>query len=213
MKKHKPFNLPYVMMIAILVIVILIPLLMSNSGKTVDSWTEATDMTKTSKKLKALKSLEALESLEGLPEIQAEMDSILASINIPEMDSFLFIIPELPMNENGKKSKPISIKKSKGYPSYTVPPKIIGGYDSILEHLVYPEKLKKNEIEGTVIVQAHVETDGSVSETRLLNSSGYDLFDEAALEALMKIKFEHVIQDSEAVAVWVALPVMFKLNK
>ncbi|MCF7832974.1 MAG: energy transducer TonB, partial [Candidatus Marinimicrobia bacterium] len=89
------------------------------------------------------------------------------------------------------------------------PPKIIGGYDALLEHLVYPEELKKAGVEGTVIVQIHVQKDGSVDKTHLLKSSGYEQLDKAALDAAMKIDFEHV---GEPADVWIALPVIFKLD-
>ena len=210
MSKQKTFKWSNVFMIAFLVVIVLIPLLMSRTGRTVDSWTEAKDMEKSFESLEALKSLEAMEALEGLPELQAEMDSIMASIEIPELDSFMFIIPDLPFREDGKKSKKITISKSIGLPSYTVPPEIIGGYDALLEHLVYPEELKKAGVEGTVIVQIHVQKDGSVDKTHLLKSSGYEQLDKAALDAAMKIDFEHV---GEPADVWIALPVMFKLKR
>jgi TonB family protein len=210
MSTHKPFNWSNVILIALLVVVVLIPMLMSRPGKNVNTWTKATDVERTIKKLEGLDKLEALE---GMPELQAELDSILESIDIPELDSFMLVIPELPFAENGKKGKQITIKRSKSFPSYTEPPEIIGGYDAILENLVYPEKLKEAGIEGTVIVQVYVEKDGSVGKTKLLNTSGYDLFDEAALDAMTKVKFKHAMNNDEAEAVWMALPVIFKLKK
>ena len=200
-------------MIALLVVIVLIPLVMSRAGKKVDAWTRATGIEASSDFLEALESLEDLEALEGLPELQAELDSILESIEIPEMDSFMFVMPELPFREAAEKSIKISISKSTGFPSFVVPPQIIGGYDAILEHLDYPEKLREAGVEGTVIVQIHVEKDGSVSETLVLNSSGYELFDKAALDAAMKIRFEPPARGDEPVDVWIAMPVFFKLKR
>lgn len=213
MNTQKPIKWSNVIMIALLVVIVLIPMLMSRTGKQVDSWTKATGIEPSSDFLEALESLEDLEALEGLPELQVEMDSILASIEIPDMDSFMLVIPELPFGQDGKRGKQITIKRSTGFPSYTVPPEIIGGYDAILENLVYPEKLKKAGIEGTVIVQVYVKKDGSVGKTKLLNTSGYDLFDEAALDAMTKVKFKHAMNNDEAEAVWMALPVIFKLKR
>ena len=213
MNTQKPLNWSNVIMIALLVVIVLIPMLMSRAGKQVDAWTKATRIEASSDFLEALESLEDLEALEGLPELQVEMDSILASIEIPEMDSFMLVIPELPFRDEVKRAKQITIKRSKGFPSYTVPPEITGGYDAILENLVYPEELKKAGIEGTVIVQVYVKKDGSVGKTKLLNTSGYDLFDEAALDAMTKVKFKHAMNDDEAEAVWMALPVIFKLKR
>lgn len=196
-------------MIALLVVIVLIPLLVSQAEKKADPWTETMNTTETFESLKELEKLETIEGLENLPEVQAELDSILEAIDIPELDSFIFVIPELPFRENGKT---ITISKTAGLPHFTVSPEIIGGYDSLLEHLVYPEELKKDGIEGTVIVQIHVEQDGSIDKTHLLKSSGYDSFDKAALEAVMKIKFEHIYPDDKPDAVWLALPVIFKLE-
>ena len=213
MNTQKPFNWSNVIMIALLVVVVLIPLFMSISSKKVDSWTRAINRKETIIAFDALKSLEDLKALEGLPELQVEMDSILASIEIPEMDSFLLVMPEIPFRDDGKNKINITIKKSVGFPSFEAAPTIIGGYDALLEHLDYPEKLKKKGIEGTVIVQIHVEKDGSVSESRLLKSSGHDLFDESALHAITKITFNPVTRDDEPVDVWLAMPVIFKLKR
>jgi len=210
MNTQKPFNWSNVIMIALLVVIVLIPLVMSGPGKKVDDWTRATDM---EEMLESLEALESLEELEGLPELQAELDSILESIDIPEMDSFMFIMPELPFREDDKNTLNITIKKATGFPSYVATPKIIGGYDALLEHLDYPEELKKDEIEGTVVVQVHVQKDGSVGKTLILKSSGYDEFDEAALDAVVNIRFEPVTRDDEPDAVWLAMPVFFKLKR
>ena len=202
-----------ILLIAVLVVIVLIPLVMSQAGKNVETLTRATNMERTIKKLEGLESLERLEALEGLPELQAELDSILREIDIPEMDSLMIIIPKPPLVGHVDHEREITVSVKTGLPSYEAPPQIIGGSASIYEHLVYPEKLKKAGIEGTVVVQAYIEKDGSVGKAHVLKSSEHDLFDKAALEAVLKIKFEPILRDDEPVTAWVALPVFFKLDE
>jgi TonB family protein len=196
-----------------IVIIILIPLLMSNSGKTVDKWTQMKAMPKKLEALEALEALDHLEGLEDLSEFQVELDSILSDFDIPDLDSFIFIIPTPPEVKLGKNGKMVSISKQKGFMYYDVPPKIIGGANSIYEHLVYPKNLKKAGIEGMVTVQVYVEKDGQVSNAKLIDGSIHDSFGQAALDAVMKIKFEPIVQDDDTLSVWVALPVFFKLDE
>lgn len=50
----------------------------------------------------------------------------------------------------------------------------------------YPERSKARREEGTCLLEIVVNRDGSLNQVRLLESSGYPLLDEAALEAVRK---------------------------
>lgn len=218
MSNQKPIKWSNIILIILLVVVILIPLFMSPAGKVVDSWTKTADMEEMMESLEKLEKLEKLESLDRLEELDnmsemlEELDSFMNDFEMPEMDSFVFVVPPMPVSEGGKKSKMITISRHNGNIGSWALPEIVGGYDTILEHLVYPEKLKEAGIEGTVIVQVHVEKDGSVSKALTIKSSEYDLFNQSAVEAAMKISFKPIIRDGETVDAWVALPVIFKLK-
>ena len=66
-------------------------------------------------------------------------------------------------------------------------------------------------IEGTTVVKALVDTDGSVMEVKILKSSGSDMLDQAALAAGMKARFTPAKQRDRFVRVWVSIPIKFQL--
>jgi TonB family protein len=76
----------------------------------------------------------------------------------------------------------------------------------------YPEEAKKRGIEGLVILKAHVDKTGSVSEVKILRSSGYAILDSAAISGVMQYKFEPPLQGGEPISTWVTIPVKFKLS-
>jgi protein TonB len=74
----------------------------------------------------------------------------------------------------------------------------------------YPEIARQARIEGAVMLQVRVGTDGRVHDVRVLRSAG--VFDEAAIEAARRWRFEPAKVNGKPVAVWVALPVRFTLH-
>ena len=74
----------------------------------------------------------------------------------------------------------------------------------------YPERARVHGLEGTVVVQALVGKDGRVLETRIAKSDPN--FDQAAEEAVRKYTFKPAKSEGEPVAVWVAVPIRFKLR-
>ncbi len=96
------------------------------------------------------------------------------------------------------------------YPSYP------GGKDALLQdvtnNLMFLDETTKNQTEGCVMLQFVVEKDGSIGETRVLESLSPEC-DKAAIEALKKVKhFEPALVDGRPVRVWNFLPVSFKLT-
>jgi TonB family protein len=96
---------------------------------------------------------------------------------------------------------------------YDIPPLPIGGETAIAKNIRYPELAKKAGIEGTVIVQAKIGIDGHVEETKILKGIPNTGLDKAAEEAIKQVKFHPAKQRDKEVAVWVSLPVRFKLKK
>ena len=78
---------------------------------------------------------------------------------------------------------------------------------------VYPEEVKKAGIEGSVLVKSFINTSGSVTEVEIIETSGNDLLDKAAVEAAQKCKFKPAIKDGRPVAIWVAYKINFKLEE
>jgi TonB family protein len=75
---------------------------------------------------------------------------------------------------------------------------------------VYPVESRARGISGTVVVQALVGKDGFVKNTVVVKSiTGLD---EAAIACVKQWRFHPAMAKGEPVAVWVAIPVGFRLN-
>jgi periplasmic protein TonB len=90
-------------------------------------------------------------------------------------------------------------------------PEIVGGTARLYELVRYPEMARLAGLEGLVVVQVVVETDGRPSNPLILRSAGPGL-DEAALEAVMKLVFTPGKQRNEPVRVRFQVPVRFRLS-
>jgi len=76
---------------------------------------------------------------------------------------------------------------------------------------VYPEFAKRNKLQGTVILEVEVLKDGSIREIRVRRGIGGGL-DEAAIEAVRKVKFQPGKSSGQPVDCMVIIPVEFKIQ-
>ena len=76
----------------------------------------------------------------------------------------------------------------------------------------YPRRALELGQQGTVTLHAQVAPDGLPRALKVVQSSGYELLDNAALTAVKKWEFEPVHVDGEAVAGWVRIPVRFVIE-
>ncbi|MCY3870447.1 MAG: M56 family metallopeptidase [Gemmatimonadetes bacterium] len=72
---------------------------------------------------------------------------------------------------------------------------------------VYPEKARKEKIEGKVVLKVVVNMDGSVSDVRVLE--GPEIFRQAAIDAISQSQFKPAAHNGKAVPVWVVMPIEF----
>ena len=77
---------------------------------------------------------------------------------------------------------------------------------------VYPEAVRTAGIEGSAVVEALLDLDGSVMDARVLKSSGNQQLDEAAIEAAKIAKFTPAKQRDKPVRVWISIPYRFTLH-
>jgi len=96
--------------------------------------------------------------------------------------------------------------------AYDEPPEPMGGYGAIQKAVVYPEIAREAGIEGTVIVQATIGKDGRVKETIILKGIPKTGLDEAAMDAIKKIKWKPAYQRDKPVTVRISVPVVFRLK-
>ncbi len=76
---------------------------------------------------------------------------------------------------------------------------------------VYPEIARRNGWEGTVIVKALVDIDGSVIETEVVYSEGHEIFQKSAEETFKKAKFKPAMRFGKPIKAWVVRRFDFKL--
>jgi len=76
----------------------------------------------------------------------------------------------------------------------------------------YPTEAKKSRIQGKAFVQALVDLDGSVVQTRIAKSSGNAALDSAAVRGARKFRFKPAKMHKKPVRVWVSIPVEFRLK-
>jgi periplasmic protein TonB len=81
-----------------------------------------------------------------------------------------------------------------------------------IEKLIqYPEVARRSGLEGTVTVQALINTDGTVAKVEVLKSD-YDLFKDAAVDAMKKAKFTPARQNGTPLKIWITRKIIFKLK-
>ncbi len=96
--------------------------------------------------------------------------------------------------------------------AFDEPPTPIGGFMAIQKALKYPEIARKAGIEGRVTVHVLVSEKGEVVRTKILQSLGHSGCDNAAVNAIKKVKWNPAMQRDKPVKVWVAIPVIFRLK-
>jgi protein TonB len=75
----------------------------------------------------------------------------------------------------------------------------------------HPLALRERGIEGLVQLRVQVGSDGRARAVQLLGSSGWRLFDEAALAKARSCRFRPAYEGDNAVESWVEFPVRFAL--
>lgn len=76
----------------------------------------------------------------------------------------------------------------------------------------YPEVLREAGVGGTANVWFFLDADGRVLKTQLKESSGYDAFDDAALQVATLMRFSPAWNRDQRVPVWVSFNVTFQVQ-
>jgi len=76
----------------------------------------------------------------------------------------------------------------------------------------YPTGARRAGIQGTTLLGVFVGVDGGVGDVVVKESAGHPDLDAAAAEAVKRWRFEPARRGSEPVAMWVLLPVEFRLR-
>ena len=76
----------------------------------------------------------------------------------------------------------------------------------------YPESARRAGLEGVTMLRFEVRADGTVGTMTVEKSTGSPDLDQAAMAAVRTWRFDPARRGTEAVAVWVTLPVRFELS-
>jgi protein TonB len=76
----------------------------------------------------------------------------------------------------------------------------------------YPNNARRLGIQGTTLLSVFVAMDGRVADVVVKQSAGHPELDQAAADAVKRWRFEPARRGNEAVAIWVLLPVEFRLR-
>lgn len=128
-------------------------------------------------------------------DIDAELDLDSEAMELP---------PPPPMKEESEEEEEIFVVVEQM-------PELIGGLGSIQKHIRYPEMARMAGIEGRVVVQFIIDTEGNVNDPIVIRGIGGGC-DEEALKAVKKAKFIPGKQRGKPVFVRYSLPISFTLN-
>jgi protein TonB len=92
-----------------------------------------------------------------------------------------------------------------------VMPEPVGGLAAIQNNVAYTEIAKRIGLEGTVFIEAIVDENGNVIESKVIKKIGGGL-DEEALNAVAITKFHPGLQRGKPVKVRITIPIKFVLN-
>lgn len=90
-------------------------------------------------------------------------------------------------------------------------PELIGGLEAVQRLIRYPEMARRAGIEGVVYVQFVIDEEGRVINPVVLRGIGGGC-DEAAVAAVLQVRFRPGMQRGRAVRVQYAIPVRFSLR-
>ena len=95
-------------------------------------------------------------------------------------------------------SKPVKVEGDVQRPEalHTTPP-------------VYPESAKKDKLEGTVVVKTVIDEQGKVQDPAVETSSGHEVLDQAALDAVSTWTFKPATLKGKPVSVIYSITVRF----
>lgn len=80
-------------------------------------------------------------------------------------------------------------------------------------HPVYPAQALRTREQGTVLVLAHVDANGQVSDARVVRRSGSPTLDRAAPNEVRRWKFSPALHDGQPIVASVEVPVSYRLDQ
>jgi len=93
-------------------------------------------------------------------------------------------------------------------PGDLIKPTPIGGYEQLQARVHYPRVIREAGIEGTVEVNALIDKQGKVVNTRLVEPL-HPVLDQIVINAIKRTEFHPATRNGEVTEVWMAVPFVF----
>lgn len=150
------------------------------------------------------------------PPIESPAEPIVGSI---ELDASITISPTTPDAWSPEKLAP-PVRAERGerehfdrFVASMIAPELLNA-DEVERELrrMYPPMLRDAGIAGDVVVNLWLDEDGLIVDAEVARSSGYELFDRAALKVVEKMRLTPAQNRGAPVRVIVAIPVRFRVQ-
>lgn len=79
--------------------------------------------------------------------------------------------------------------------------------------IVYPRWAVRQGWEGQINIAIEILTDGTVGRTKIMQSTGYRMLDDAAHKAVKSWRFQPAMENGKAVVTCIQIPVRFQLDR
>ncbi len=96
--------------------------------------------------------------------------------------------------------------------TYLRKPEPDGGYETLRRNIEYPPLARQAGIEGTVVVRVHINVDGKVTETAIIEGIPRTGFNEAAIAGIEKTRFKPARRFDQPIAYWDSITVNFRIR-
>ncbi len=82
------------------------------------------------------------------------------------------------------------------------------------EIFYYPTLAKEGGLEGKVVIDALIDTNGNIIKTEIVATSGSELLDYAAVDIIRKQKYRPaIVPNDKKIKCWISVPIVFKLGE
>ncbi|PYR18227.1 MAG: hypothetical protein DMF98_25935 [Acidobacteria bacterium] len=115
--------------------------------------------------------------------------------------------PAVPVRESGRApvlTPPVLLTPVAGYPAE--------GYRVTLDHSILTPQLRIDAAQGRVVLRILVQSDGSAGQVNVVESSGFRVLDEAAVNAAVKWRFAPASRDGQPIDAWAVISVRFVVH-
>jgi TonB family protein len=159
--------------------------------------------------------LEIVEAPDALPEIEPYDPELLEELEVPfpvqksEPDKKVAKVSPKPspVDKNRPESKPRSLPKVTRSKGPSRPASVLRRYQP-----GYPQSARRDKVEGRVMLDVQINSNGRVGSVRVITSSGSPVLDSTAIAAVKRWSFSPAQKEGRPVSSQVHVPFRFSLK-